>query len=63
MNYTTYEMDGEVCETGVLAQGVDIDVPTHGSISLEVAPGLFLSFWQSEWAQVRLDTVHKHWHN
>ena len=53
MNYRCYDDSGKLVETGQLPDN-DPNVPTHGSISFEVAPDRWLSCITSEWVIVEL---------
>jgi len=58
--YKTFDSDGneeafdKQPSIGCLEHGSVVDVPTHGSISVEVLPGIWISITTSEWATVYL---------
>lgn len=62
MRYITFDMDGlpesgdgrTPAEGEMTLDGPEITVPDHGSISLEVSKGLWLSVTHSEWATAYL---------
>lgn len=62
-NYVIKDYDGKVLKdiSGVISigsQGIEslplFDIPTHGSISLEVKPNTWLNFKTSEWLTITL---------
>lgn len=50
MNFVCHDSDGRITETGQLPTSPN--VPTHGSVCIEVAPGRWLSIRTSEWVIV-----------
>lgn len=54
LNWIAYDDQGQECARGTLGDGANADVPDYGAISVEVAPGRFLSVTISEWGCVWL---------
>lgn len=61
MRYRVYEQSGRRAGEGTLDLQRDLAlrdlVPGHGAISLEVAPGRWLTFTTTEWASLYLRSV------
>lgn len=56
MQYILFDMYGKELSRGTLSENSDwIDVHTHGSVSIYIAPNTWLNFRTSEWASFRLN--------
>ena len=55
MKYRTYDSDGNLTYESYVEFIDKADVPTHGSISIEIAPDKWVSFITSEWLTCYLD--------
>lgn len=64
MNYQTHDSQGKQEDRGQLIPGREPEVPTHGSISFEIGPDLWLTVMTSEWAIVHVKDAPYTWkHN
>lgn len=56
MKYRIYDSDGKFAGNGTMEiGGSGPSVPTHGSISIEISPGVWFSAITSEWIIPRLE--------
>jgi len=50
MQYKVYEMDGTLVESGEVTAAISaLEIPTHGSISIELSDGVWIGLLTSEW--------------
>ena len=54
MNFILFEMEGKEAGRGTLPKDIELanHVPTHGSISIEIQPHVWLNFLTSEWLSI-----------
>jgi hypothetical protein len=63
MKFRTYDSDGNLTYESYIEFIHKADVPTHGSISIEIGPDRWLSFVTSEWLVPYVDNHPVHHKN
>jgi len=61
MKWTIKDIHGSVVSFGTSLMGEEIEIPTHGSISIEVEEDIWINFLSSEWLTLTFSDHPRGW--